>query len=72
MIIAAFKSYVLFCVVKHFLFIDHDEQEVTSPVSESEEGYFHSTGGINQQQDEDPCMYIPCISVVMFNGGVCR
>ena len=47
------QSYMLFCVVKDFLFIEYDGQEVTSPVSESEEGYLYSTGGINLEQDED-------------------
>ena len=47
---------------------------MTSPVSESVEGYFHSTGGINLEQDEDTVsgmhVYMSCVSMVTFNGGV--
>lgn len=55
--------------------IDNDDQEVTSPVSESDEGYFYSTG-INLDQDEDEGslsgMYVcTCmrISTLLFNNG---
>ena len=51
--------------------IDNDDQEVTSPVSESDEGYFYSTG-INLDQDEGSLSgtYVcTCISTLLFNGG---
>ena len=49
--------------------IDNDDQEVTSPVSESDEGYFHSTG-INLDQDEGSlsgtyvCVYMHINTIV--------
>ena len=49
--------------------IDNDDQEVTSPVSESDEGYFYSTG-INLDQDEGSlsgtyvCVYIYINTIV--------
>ena len=54
-------------------FIDNDDQEVTSPVSESDEGYFYSTG-INLDQDEGSlsgtyvCVYMHINAIVQWWG----
>ena len=47
----------IFVTAIHVAIFSTDFQEVTSPVSESEEGYYHSTG-IDLEQERNGGMYV--------------